>query len=193
MVRDIDPGPAASLPSSLTVVDGLLYFTAVQFGTGRQVWRSDGTEAGTVRLTGELPGVGELATFAKKDNYVYFAAPHPAAGFELCAPTERRRARCSSRTSTRRNSRPGADATGRTKDFTLLPALFLPFTLRRSGFILRFRAFLQPLVQPGGDRLLLLADDEAGDLGEGAQSRGRRTRPGRPSSAPCSAPPSPRR
>ena len=84
MVRDIDPGPAASLPSSLTVVDGLLYFTAVQFGTGRQVWRSDGTEAGTVRLTGELPGVGELATFAKKDNYVYFAAPHPAAGFELC-------------------------------------------------------------------------------------------------------------
>jgi ELWxxDGT repeat protein len=48
-VRDIAPGETGSTPEALTDVDGTLFFTAAVDGR-RSLWRSDGTEVGTVRL-----------------------------------------------------------------------------------------------------------------------------------------------
>ena len=51
MVKDLWPGPDGSAPISLTAVNGTLYFMAIGAGepnTWSQLWRSDGTEPGTV-------------------------------------------------------------------------------------------------------------------------------------------------
>jgi ELWxxDGT repeat protein len=51
LVRDINPGQAApSDPDYLTDADGTLYFAATGPG-GRELYRSDGTSAGTVRIS----------------------------------------------------------------------------------------------------------------------------------------------
>ncbi|WP_338865034.1 ELWxxDGT repeat protein [Myxococcus stipitatus] len=47
LVRDIWPGPKGSLPSSLVVMDGVLYFAAEDGWRGRELWRSDGSALGT--------------------------------------------------------------------------------------------------------------------------------------------------
>ena len=55
MVKDIYPGVSASSPSDLTDVNGFLFFVA-QDGHGRELYRSDGTQAGT-RLVCQYPQV----------------------------------------------------------------------------------------------------------------------------------------
>jgi ELWxxDGT repeat protein len=45
LVKDINPGSVGFYPSSLTNVNGTLFFTTV---TGTGLWKSDGTAAGTV-------------------------------------------------------------------------------------------------------------------------------------------------
>ena len=49
------PATAAS-PSSLTGVGGTLFFTADDGTHGRELWKSDGTEAGTVLVKDIDPG-----------------------------------------------------------------------------------------------------------------------------------------
>lgn len=53
LVRDIEPGEASGHPSDLAVLGGTLYFR-----TGRDLWRSDGTAAGTEPVT-TIPASGE--------------------------------------------------------------------------------------------------------------------------------------
>jgi len=48
MVKDIFPGPAWLMPRTLTAAGGIVYFSAVDGAHGRELWKSDGTEAGTV-------------------------------------------------------------------------------------------------------------------------------------------------
>ena len=48
MVKDIRPGERGSHPHALTDVGGLLYFVADDGVHGDELWKSDGTEAGTV-------------------------------------------------------------------------------------------------------------------------------------------------
>jgi ELWxxDGT repeat protein len=48
-VADIDPGSPSSEPDQLTVVGSTLFFVASQ-GGDRELWKSDGTAAGTVRV-----------------------------------------------------------------------------------------------------------------------------------------------
>src|SRR5262249_35216288 len=62
LVKDVYPGSGwigdsyagydyvvnSSNPSNLTSVNGILFFTVWNAGTGTQLWKSDGTEAGTV-------------------------------------------------------------------------------------------------------------------------------------------------
>jgi len=56
LVADIAPGSDSSFPLHLTDVDGTLFFTVGEIGSwgseqgGPELWKSDGTEAGTVRL-----------------------------------------------------------------------------------------------------------------------------------------------
>lgn len=42
-----DGSPVGSGPENFTVAGGFVYFTAIQSRTGRNLWRTDGTEAGT--------------------------------------------------------------------------------------------------------------------------------------------------
>jgi ELWxxDGT repeat protein len=52
LVADIAPGARGSDPRDLTVMNGELFFSAWDPRHGRQLWKSNGTAAGTVRLTG---------------------------------------------------------------------------------------------------------------------------------------------
>ena len=49
LVADINPFSIGSIPTNLTDVNGTLFFMATD-GLGRQLYQSDGTEAGTVLL-----------------------------------------------------------------------------------------------------------------------------------------------
>jgi ELWxxDGT repeat protein len=85
MVKDIWPGEDGSGPSWLTAVGGTLYFTARDDTHGDELWRSDGTEAGTVM-------VGNLSRGARSSSpdwvtdlggTAFFSAKTPATGREL--------------------------------------------------------------------------------------------------------------
>jgi ELWxxDGT repeat protein len=67
LVKDINPGPSASLdtgislttgviPSYLTDVGGTLFFSADDGIHGNELWKSDGTRAGTVLVKDIIPG-----------------------------------------------------------------------------------------------------------------------------------------
>ena len=48
LFKDIVPGPGSSYPGNLIEVNGTLFFSAFHPDTGSELWKSDGTEAGTV-------------------------------------------------------------------------------------------------------------------------------------------------
>ena len=95
MVKDIHPGqppepaePNDSVGNDLVAGDGLLFFTAVDAGSGRELWQSDGTTAGTVRLTDLRPGpedglVNASGRLAYVDTRLFFPADNGATGMEL--------------------------------------------------------------------------------------------------------------
>ena len=56
MVKDIDPGSSGSVPIDLTNVNGTLYFAANDGAHGEELWKSDGTAAGTVMVKDIDPG-----------------------------------------------------------------------------------------------------------------------------------------
>jgi ELWxxDGT repeat protein len=59
MVKDIHSGTASSVGGDfhdLTVVGNTLYFTAFSTGHGTELWKSDGTEAGTIMVKEIAPG-----------------------------------------------------------------------------------------------------------------------------------------
>ncbi|MEM7282004.1 MAG: hypothetical protein AAF438_10295 [Pseudomonadota bacterium] len=66
LVRDIVDGPASSTPNYLINVDGTLYFAA-QDGNGEELWRSDGTEAGTTMVI-DLDGA---VTSSRPESLIY--------------------------------------------------------------------------------------------------------------------------
>ena len=55
-MKDIVTGPGGSFPDSLTNVNGTLFFTAIDRDKGRELWKSDGTASGTVRVTEIVSG-----------------------------------------------------------------------------------------------------------------------------------------
>jgi ELWxxDGT repeat protein len=56
LLADINPGPATSLPSHLTALNGVLHFVADDGLHGREPWTSDGTDAGTLPVGDIAPG-----------------------------------------------------------------------------------------------------------------------------------------
>lgn len=64
----------------------MLYFTADNAAAGRELWRSDGTEAGTSLVFDLNPGSefpSALDELTGGDTYLYFTAVQPETGREL--------------------------------------------------------------------------------------------------------------
>ncbi|MBC5772571.1 T9SS type A sorting domain-containing protein [Pontibacter sp. KCTC 32443] len=77
VLADINPGALSSDPSQLIKFKDKIYFIANQNDKGREIWSTDGTEAGTIRLTDYANNVWSsypsLLTNQGEEN-LYFAA-----------------------------------------------------------------------------------------------------------------------
>ena len=85
LVKDINPGSGSSDPISLTNVNGTLFFAADDGIDGIELWKSDGTAAGTVLVKDIGPGgrssfPGNLRSV---DGTLFFSAGDGTNGFEL--------------------------------------------------------------------------------------------------------------
>jgi ELWxxDGT repeat protein len=80
-VRDINPGPGGSEPVNLTDVDGTLFFVAAD----GELWKSDGTELGTVQVKDIRPGgLGSWPSgLVDFNGTLFFSADDGSSGIEL--------------------------------------------------------------------------------------------------------------
>jgi ELWxxDGT repeat protein len=85
LVKDINPGTAASSPGSLKNLDGTLYFAADDGTNGVELWKSDGTPAGTVLVKDVATGAssGSPIPLATLNGQIYFSATTVTEGREL--------------------------------------------------------------------------------------------------------------
>src|ERR671924_137524 len=101
LVKDIFPGSQGSFPLSLTNINGTLFFSANFSGDGvtfdgRELWKSDGTAAGTVLVKNINPGCcdtfgngfnsspgGVPPEFTDVSGTLFFSASDGTAGREL--------------------------------------------------------------------------------------------------------------
>src|SRR5437016_1438236 len=92
-VADINPGPADGLPDTdgeLSILNGTLLFWACEPVGGCEPWKSDGTEAGTVRIADINPGpggsrgiYGAYRAWTVLNGQLFFDASEPSGGQEL--------------------------------------------------------------------------------------------------------------
>ena len=97
LVKDIDPGSGSSLPApapepypaQMANVNGTLFFTANNGVSGSELWRSNGTAAGTVLVRDIQPGSKGSTPFrwAGVNGTLFFAADDGTRGFELWTST----------------------------------------------------------------------------------------------------------
>jgi ELWxxDGT repeat protein len=93
LVKDIYTGttgfpaaPASSGPSQLINNNGTLYFRATTFASGAELWKSDGTEAGTVQVIEMYHSNNEgmvNTPMAAMGGFVYFAGRTSSGGTDL--------------------------------------------------------------------------------------------------------------
>ncbi len=85
LLRDINPGSAASNPSSIVVMNQVGYFAASDPVNGNELWRSDGTSAGTYLVADIRPGSGSSMPLglAVLGDRLYFRADDGTHGIEL--------------------------------------------------------------------------------------------------------------
>jgi ELWxxDGT repeat protein len=85
-IRDIRPGNVASLPLYPVVRAGAVFFTADDGVNGRQIWKTFGTEASTMRLADTFGGGAGLTVdgpLVGAGAKIFFVAPAAGAGNEL--------------------------------------------------------------------------------------------------------------
>src|SRR5262249_3894575 len=89
MVKDIFPGEPDSFPTNLKAVGGTLFFLATDEISGDELWKSDGTAAGTAMVrdinTGSSDWSPNYLTLANVGGglQVFFRANDPTHGTEL--------------------------------------------------------------------------------------------------------------
>ncbi|HZL36648.1 MAG TPA: ELWxxDGT repeat protein [Tepidisphaeraceae bacterium] len=89
MVSDINPGLSSggdggsSNPELLTNAGGTLYFTADDGAHGMQLWTSDGTTAGTQRLTNIPDNIGNFAYMLPLGSHLLFLGNDGTHGAEM--------------------------------------------------------------------------------------------------------------
>ena len=81
LVADINDISVESEPTLLRVIGSTLYFTAYTAEHGRELWRSDGTEAGTVMVKDINPA--DSSSLVTGTDRLYFVATSPSTGYEL--------------------------------------------------------------------------------------------------------------
>ncbi|MEZ6152110.1 MAG: hypothetical protein R3C09_18565 [Pirellulaceae bacterium] len=89
LVKDIQPGPSGSLSQSgfsqSVDVSGTLFFVADELTHGQELWKSDGTEAGTVLVKDIYPGreSSSIQALTASNGRLYFLANDGVHGNEL--------------------------------------------------------------------------------------------------------------
>src|SRR5688572_9238018 len=87
LLKDINAAfnSAGSGPQFVTEVGGVAYFTAATATAGRELWKSDGTEGGTVRVKDIRGGAyGSNPTYLTNvGGTLYFTANDGVTGYEL--------------------------------------------------------------------------------------------------------------
>ena len=87
LVRDLNPGSSSSNPNFFVDLNGTLIFAASDGTSGNELYRSDGTEAGTQRIIDLNPGSGSSNPFMFQSNILngelFFAADDGSSGDEL--------------------------------------------------------------------------------------------------------------
>lgn len=85
LVKDIESGLASSNPSSLTNINGTLYFTAFDSVNGNELWKSDGTTGGTSLVKDIAIGTADAdpTLLTNVNGIVYFVANDLISGQEL--------------------------------------------------------------------------------------------------------------
>ena len=84
-MNEIDPGAGGNRPFGCAVFNNAVYFSAFDGTGGFELWKSDGTAAGTVRVKDINPGAnGSIpGGFTVFNGAVYFSAFDGTSGFEL--------------------------------------------------------------------------------------------------------------
>jgi ELWxxDGT repeat protein len=84
LVKNINLSDSSN-PQFLTDVNGTLYFSATDGVHGTELWKSDGTSAGTVIVEDINPGIGESnpENLTRVDGTLYFSATNAVNGTEL--------------------------------------------------------------------------------------------------------------
>ncbi len=84
-IKDISGGVPGSAPSDFAVVGAAPYFAADNGVSGRELWKSDGTAAGTVLVKDINPGAGDSfpGNLTNVGGTLFFAANDGASGVEL--------------------------------------------------------------------------------------------------------------
>jgi ELWxxDGT repeat protein len=91
-VKDINPGTRSSHPGFFTEAAGTVFFSATvsdpatSSGSGTELWKTDGTEAGTMLVRDIVPGSASSGpdNFLAFGGKVWFQGDWPGAGQELC-------------------------------------------------------------------------------------------------------------
>jgi ELWxxDGT repeat protein len=85
LVKNIKQGSAGSIPFELTALGDVVIFTASGGSVGRELWRTDGTNAGTYRVMDIRPG-GKTSNprgLTRVGDQIFFTANDGAHGQEL--------------------------------------------------------------------------------------------------------------
>src|SRR5262245_36308209 len=84
-VKEIRPGTQGGEPKFVTVVNNILFFSADNGPNGRELWKSDGTDAGTVMVKDIRPGSGDSdpSALTAMNGILYFGATTSTNGWEL--------------------------------------------------------------------------------------------------------------
>jgi ELWxxDGT repeat protein len=84
-LRDINPGAAGSEPSNFARVGDISFFVANTAQAGYELWKSDGTTAGTQLVKDINPGAGHSSPtwLTAAGNKLFFFADDGSSGMEL--------------------------------------------------------------------------------------------------------------
>lgn len=85
LARDININPNGLSPASTTVIGSTAYFTGITTAFGTELWKTDGTTAGTVMVRDLAPGVGGSAPIGLTNfnGTLFFSASNGTNGIEL--------------------------------------------------------------------------------------------------------------